>query len=401
VISRRRHMRQRISVTTTQIPDTRISLANIDQLAHQLAQRDQPPAIDGSFGGSVLPALQEIADTTASELERLGVDYRSGLRSLLAGMGRKTVSTVSAEAEYSDRVDEVVRAEASQRTARDRLMAANPEGEFSGRSYKPLVFGLYLFVGGLTEGLLAAPVATAMGMPGTEIRLTQLALGTVLTLGAVLGGWLAAGSVRGGARNRRIAAGLLGALLVGGLLLVQAKLAPIRGQVVAGNIESILNSAANGHIKVITVSPKLATELFQSLGRVIVFLGAVEGYVIHDPVTAAYRRTSRTVARARTAVTRSRIAATTRSVEDTINAASYQQYRASWVAAAQSLRAYGSAAMSRYLGEVAAVSDEETRAALYEAKRPGIPLPKWIINDDAFEALSPRPDRQYSLSATS
>ena len=374
------HRRHRIPVVATRPPDMEASVAKINQLAHQLAIRDRPPAIDRSFGGSILPALQEIADTTASELEWLGVRYRMGLRSLLAVMGRRTIATVSADAEYSDRLHDVASAEASHRTAHDRLVASQPEKEFSGRSAKPIVMGVYLLVGGLTEGLLTSPVATAMGLTGTEIILTQFALGAILTLAAVLGGWLAA-YAHYGSRDRRIIAAVSAGLLLSGLMLLQARLAPIRGQVVAGNINSILNFAAHGHITVTTVSPEMATQFFQTLGRDVVGLGAVEGYLFRDPLTSGYRRTSRALTRARTAVTRSRVVTIVQSVEETVDSASYQQYRAIWVAAAQFLQAAGSAAMSRYLGTVSALSDEDTRAALYEARRPPIPLPSWVMHD--------------------
>lgn len=387
----------RIVVTAAQPPDMGTSVAKINQLAHQLAMRDRPPAIDRSFGGSVLPALQEIADTTVSELERLGVQYRMSLRSLLAAIGRRTVATVSADSEYSDRLRDVAVAEASRRTARDLLVADQPEKEFSGRYAKFIVIGIYLLVGGLTEGLLTSPVATAMGLTGTEIKLTQLALGAILTLAAVLGGWLA-GNVHYGSRARRIIAVVSAGLLLSGLMLLQAKLAPIRGQVVAGNINSILHFAAQGHIKVITVSSHLATEFFQALGRVVVVLGAAEGYLLRDPLTSGYRRTRRTLARAQTAVTRSRIAVTVQSVEETIDSASYQQYRAIWVAVAHVLQATGSAAMSRYLGTVAAQSDEDTRAALYEAKRPSIPLPSWVMHDHHGEPFPAPREQSYLLS---
>jgi hypothetical protein len=312
-------------------------------------------------------------------------------------MGRKAISTVSAETEYSDRLHDAASAEASQQTARDRLVTAQPEAEFKGRSAKPLVFAFYLLLGGLTEALLAAPVATAMGLPGTEILLTQIALGTILTMGAVLGGWLAA-HAHHGSRDRRIVALLLATALLSGLILVQAWLAHIRGEIVASDINSILQLASNGHTKVVTVSPDLAVKLFQNLGRVVVALGTVEGYLLHDPLTAAYRRTSRAVARSRTAVTRSRIAATTQILEDSINSASYQEYRAMWVAAAHSLQAAGYAAMSVYLGEVAAIADADTRAALYEAKRPIIPLPSWITTDHHdTDRLPPQANGQHAL----
>ena len=389
--------RNRISTIAMQSPDTRVSVSNINERVHQLATRDRPPALDCSFGGSVLPALQEIAHTTLYELERLGISYRAGIRSVLVAMGSKAISTVSAEIEYADRVRDVASAEASQQIVRDRLEVAEPEAEFKGKSAKPVVFGFFLLLGGLTEALLTTPVATAMGLPGTEIKLMQIALGTVLTLGAVLSGWLAA-RAHHGSRDRRIVALLFAAALLSGLILVQGWLANIRGDVLAGTINSILQAASNGHTDVVTVSPDVAVKLFQNLGRVVVALGTVEGYLLHDPLSAAYRRTSRAVARSRTAVTRSRIAASVQNLEDTVNSASYQEYRAMWVAAAHSLQAAGYAAMSRYLGEVAARADADTRAALYEAKKPSIPLPSWVTTDQQdTERLPSQSNGQHAL----
>jgi hypothetical protein len=370
----------RITAVAIQNPDTWPAVARLNRLASQLATRDQPPAIDRSFGGSILPALQEIADATARELEELGVRFRTALRSAQTSMGRKAFATAYAEAEYSDRLREAFSAESTQRAARNLLVATDPERELSRRAAKLLIIGIFLFMGALTEGLLAAPVGNALGMPGTEIRITQVALASLLTLGSVFSGWLA-GHTLHGPLDRRIIAGLGATSLVAALLLIQMRLAPIRGDIVAGNIASILNSAAHGHIKVVTASARLATQLFMALGRFVVLLGTAEGYILHDPLTSAYRRLSRATARSRTAVTRSRIAVTIQHAEDMINSVAYQQHKATWITAAHSLQAAGSAAMSRYLGEVSAHADPDTRGALYEARRPPIPLPNWVLAD--------------------
>ncbi len=121
------------------------------------------------------------------------------------------------------------------------------------------------------------------GTTGNQILMTQAVLAIVLSLGAVLGGWLAAQS-NFGSWQRRVVAVVGASALIAALLVVQSKLAPIRGDIVAGNVNSILKSAGQGHIKVITVSPQLAKELFLALGRLIVSLGAIEGYILHDPV---------------------------------------------------------------------------------------------------------------------
>ena len=377
------------------------AISRINQRASELAVRDRPPALDRSFGGSILPALQEIAYTTLIELEELGKQYRAGVRSMLKAIGRQSVATVTAEAEYSDRLQEAAQAEEAQGAARGRLLLVHPEREFSGRSKKPLTVGIFLFAGGLAEGLLAAPVGTAMGLPGNEILMTQAVLAIVLSLGAVLGGWLAA-QANLGAWPQRIVAGLGASALIAALLVVQSKLAPIRGDIVAGNINSILKDAGNGHITVTTISPQLAKELFLALGRLIVSLGAIEGYILHDPVTPGYQRATKKLERTRTAVRKMRHTASVQNISDALNSASFHEYRASWADQARKLQAAGEAAMSRYLGEVAACSDPDTRAALIEARRPTVPLPGWVTSHSPVVSVpAPSANGHHSLSPTS
>jgi hypothetical protein len=373
----KRLQRNTVTVAALPRPNTAAASTRLAQQAHRLAVRDRPPAVDNSFGGSILPALREIANTAESDLEELGVSYREGLPLALTALGSRVAVAVSSAARHADHLRVAVNVEQSAQAARDRLRGAHPA---SGWSAKLLVIGYFLLVGALTEGLLVAPVGAAMGLPGNEILLLQLALAGLLTLGSVFSGWLV-GEGQDGPADRRFFARVGAVSLTTLLIALQIWLAPMRGAVVAGNIKSIQESAAHGHISVTTVSAGLATGIFLTLGLVVVALGIMEGYLLHDSNSVAYRRASRALARAHRQVDRSRTDAATRAAEETVNAAAYAEYRASWVSAAHALRATAESAISAYLGEVAAHADEDTRATLYEASRPAIPLPHWVTDD--------------------
>jgi hypothetical protein len=257
--------------------------------------------------------------------------------------------------------------------------------------------GVYVTIGGLTEILLAFPVANSMGMYGLERALTQIALGTLLTLGAILGGWLTS-YAQHASRWQRIVISAVAASLIAGLLLVQARLAPIRGDIIAGQMNLSLHHVKA--LKALTISRGQATQLFLNLGRVVVGLGVTEGYVLHDPLTGAYRRASRAAAKSLADAAKYRTIAIERNIDSTIASASLRPDQAAWVAAAHSLRAAGSAAMSQYLGEVAALADEDTRAALYAAPMPMIPLPRWVREQDHPSPTSSSRNGQTSFQGS-
>lgn len=338
--------RQREFALARPMPDTRASVATLSELARELAKRDRPlyeqaknrrrPSAVWSLGNIYLPALHQIAFTTAEEMEKLGESRDPGIRVTLATSAKKAAGAASADARYSERLRAATRAQAAQHSARNRLLAAHPEREFDGSRTKLLVAGVYITLGGLTEILLAYPVANSMGMQGIERALTQIALGTLLTLGSIFGGWLAS-YANHASRWQRIVISGVAASLIAALLLVQARLAPIRGDIIAAQLK--LLTQHHKALKALTVSRSLTTQLFQNLGRVVVGLGATEGYVLHDPLTGAYRRASRAAAKSLADAAEYRTIAIERNIDSTITAASFGPYQASWLAAARSLQA--------------------------------------------------------------
>jgi hypothetical protein len=96
----------RHTVTVPTLPQPDIILASakakLVQLAHERAVRDRPPAVDHSFGGSILPAACEVRDATIRALESMGIPYREGLRLALTATGDREALAVSTEAQQAD-----------------------------------------------------------------------------------------------------------------------------------------------------------------------------------------------------------------------------------------------------------------------------------------------------------
>ena len=96
----------RHTVTVPTLPQPDIILASakakLEQLAHERAVQDCPPAVGHSFGDSILPALCQIRDATIRALESMGIPYREGLWLALTAIGDREAFAVSTEAKQAD-----------------------------------------------------------------------------------------------------------------------------------------------------------------------------------------------------------------------------------------------------------------------------------------------------------